>query len=223
MEIFVIVVCGLLGTAFGYIIPDIAQRIVLYKCRLKNIELPAKPCYTSIYIKLGLCVLNGAAWVLSGLLTEHLPETVLISFLFSTAVLVTIIDIRIRIVPNELLLVMIVFGVAFQAVKFGFAAIAISVLCMIAMMVFFTVVAGFIGFDKVGAGDVKLAGAMGLVLGYPNIISALIIMCAGFALFSLIGIATRKLTMKSMLPFAPFMMVGMVVALASIVLQVQYL
>ena len=223
MDIILLVILCFAGGALGYEIPNIAQSITLYKCRMKNMELSLNPRYTSTYLKLGLCVLNGAVWVLSGMLTAYLPETVLISFLFTTAVIVTIIDIRIRIVPNELLLVMIVIGIAFQAVQFGFMAILTSAICMIAMMVFFTIVAGIIGFDKVGAGDVKLAGAMGLVLGYPNIISAMIIMCAGFVIFSVVGIVIRKLTMKSMLPFAPFMMIGMVVALASIVLQIQYL
>lgn len=223
MDVYLLVVLCIAGIFLGYKIPDIAQSITLYKCRKKNMELSPNPLYTSIYLKLGLCVLNGAVWVLSGILTEHLPQAILADLLFTMAVLVTIIDIRIRIVPNELLIVMIIFGIAFQAVQFGLTAILISAVCMIAMMVFFTVVAGIVGFDKVGAGDVKLAGAMGLVLGYPNIISALLIMCAGFAIFSVGGIAIRKLTMKSMLPFAPFMMAGMVIALASIILQVQVL
>ena len=221
MDIFLIIVLCFTGTVLGFEIPDIAQSITIYKCRMKDIELPAAPIYTSIYIKVGLCVLNGAVWGFSSMLTEQLPSTVLISFLFTTAVLIAIIDIRIRIVPNEILLAMVVAGIAFQATQFGLTAILVSALCMIGMMAFFTFVAGVVGFDKVGAGDVKLAGAMGLALGYPNTITALIIMCAGFAIFSVVGIATRKLTMKSMLPFAPFMMVGMVVALASAVLQMQ--
>ncbi len=221
MDVFLIVLLGLAGAALGFGIPDISQSLTLYKCRKKNLTLSPEPRFTSAYLKLGLCLLNGAAWGLSGLLTGHLTAAVLISLLFSTAVLIAIIDIRIRIVPNELLLVMLILGIAFQATQFGLTAILVAALCMIGMMVFFTFVAGMVGFDKVGAGDVKLAGAMGLALGYPNIISALIIMCAGFLLFSVIGLLIRKLTLKSMLPFAPFMMTGMVVALASIAFQLR--
>ena len=202
MDVFLIVLLGLAGAALGFGIPDISQSLSLYKCRKKNLTLSPESRFTSAYVKLGLCLLNGA-------------------LLFSTAVLIAIIDIRIRIVPNELLLVMLILGIAFQATQFGLTAILVAALCMIGMMVFFTFVAGMVGFDKVGAGDVKLAGAMGLALGYPNIISALIIMCAGFLLFSVIGLLIRKLTLKSMLPFAPFMMTGMVVALASIAFQLR--
>lgn len=219
MNIVLIVILGLAGAALGYELPDIAKRVAIYKCRKKKTELSDNPHYTATYIKLMLCVLNGAAWALSGIFTELFPVAVLSSFLFSTAVLITIIDLRIRIVPNELLLVMAAAGLVFQAVQFGLIAILISVLCMLAMMVFFSVVAGMVGFDKVGAGDVKLAGAMGLALGYPNIITAMIIMCAVFLLFSAVGLILRKLTLKTMLPFAPFMMIGMVSSLAYIVLQ----
>lgn len=219
MDIVLIVILGIGGAAVGFRLPNIAQRIALYKCRKKEMEFPDNQHYSSAYIKLILCVLNGAVWALSGIFSEHFPVAMLISFLFSTAVLITIIDLRIRIVPNELLLVMVVAGLTFQAVQFGLTAVLISVLCMLGMMVFFSVVAGMVGFDKVGAGDVKLAGAMGLALGYPNIITALIIMCAVFLIFSAVGLILRKLTLKTMLPFAPFMMIGMVFSLAYVVMQ----
>ena len=112
---------------------------------------------------------------------------------------------------------MIVLGLAFQAVQFGLSALFPALLCMVAMMILFSAVAGFIGFDKVGAGDVKLAGTMGLALGYPAIISGLIIMSVVFVLFTLAGLVTKKLTLKTMVPFAPFMMTGMVFALLYII------
>lgn len=219
MDMVLIVLLGIAGAAFGFALPNIAQRIALYKYRKKKMELPDNTRYMATYIKLILCAMNGAAWALSGILSEHFTVAVLISLLFSIAVLITIIDLRIRIVPNELLLVMVVAGLTFQGVQFGPIAVLISVLCMLGMMVFFSVVAGMVGFDKVGAGDVKLAGAMGLALGYPNIVTAMVIMCVVFLIFSAVGLLLRKLTLKTMLPFAPFMMIGMVFSLAYIVLQ----
>ena len=214
MNIYLAVIFLLAGMALGLEVPDIAQRIVLYKCRKKNSVTAKDSRYTTALLKLGLFILNGSAWCLSGLLAEHFGAAILISFLFTTAILIAIIDLRIRIVPNELLLVMVAAGIAFQAVQFGHMAILTSILCMIAMIIFFTVVAGIVGFDKVGAGDVKLAGAMGLALGYPNIITALIIMSAVFFIYTFTGLMLKKLTLKSMLPFAPFMMTGMVFAMA---------
>lgn len=222
MDIIFILLLGLAGSVLGFEIPIIANGIASYKCRKKNSELIPNSRYTAPILKLGLCILNGCTWTISGILSENLTATILISVLFSTAVLIAIIDLRIRIVPNELLLVMIFEGIAFQAVQFGFMAILMSTICMIAMIVLFTAVAGFMGFDKVGAGDVKLAGAMGLALGYPYTITALLIMSAVFLIFSMVGLAIRKLSLKSMLPFAPFMMTGMVFTLAYIVVQQKF-
>lgn len=213
MNMYLSVMLLFVGAALGFQIPDIAQNIALYKCRKKNLVLAQDSRYTDSLLKLILCMLNGSAWILSGLLAEHFWTAILISFLFTTAILIAIIDLRIRIVPNELLLVMALVGVSFQAVQFGFTAILTSILCMLAMIIFFSAVASFTGFDKVGAGDVKLAGVMGLALGYPNIITALVIMSAVFLLYSFVGLLIKKLTLKSILPFAPFMMTGMVIAL----------
>ncbi|MFB0920169.1 MAG: A24 family peptidase [Oscillospiraceae bacterium] len=213
MDIFLKAILLLSGAALGYELTDISQRLAQYKYRKKGLPLNDDPRFTALPAKLGLCVLNAAAWFLSGLLTDNFLIAALVSVLLSTALLTALVDIRIRIIPNELLLIMIVLGLAFQAVQFGLAAIMPALLCMAAMMLLFSAVAGFVGFDKVGAGDVKLAGAMGFALGYPVIISGLVIMSAVFVIFTLAGLLTKRLTLKTMVPFAPFMMTGMVFAL----------
>ena len=214
MNTGLIILLLLAGTALGFEIPYIAKKIAFYKYRKKNLVFTSDPRFSAPLIKIGLSVLNGTVWSLSVLFAENYWSAILISFLFTTAVLVAVIDIQIRIIPNELVMVMIALGIVFQTVQFSFMAILTSLLCMAAMVILFTAVAGFIGMDKVGAGDVKLAGAMGLALGYPSIVTALIVMSAVFLVYSVGGLMLRKLTLKSMLPFAPFMMSGMVFALA---------
>lgn len=204
----------IIGAGVGLALPEISKSITAFKCKEKNTELIYDSRYTSLLLKVGLCIFNGVAWGLAGLFSESILSAVLVSMLFTIAVIIAIIDIRIRIIPNELLLIMLAMGIAYQAVSFGLMAILTSLVCMVVMIIVFTAVAGFVGMDKVGAGDVKLAGAMGLVLGYPNVITAVLIMSAVFLIFTLIGMTLRKLTLKSMLPFAPFMMTGMIFTLA---------
>ncbi len=204
------------GAALGFCLLPIAKKIALYKCSKKNMAVPSDLNCAAPLLKLALCILNGAVWLVSFFLIENIVAAALSSILFSLAVLIAIIDLRIRIVPNELLLIMILVGIPFQMINFGVSAALISVLCMAAMIIFFISVAFLVGFDKVGAGDVKLAGAMGLALGYPNIITALVIMSAVFLVYSAGGLIIKKLTMKSMLPFAPFMMCGMIFTLTYI-------
>ena len=64
-----------------------------------------------------------------------------------------------------------------------------------------------------GFGDVKLVFFMGLFLGYPNIIAALFF---AFAIGAIIGIGlilNHKKTLKSEVPFGPFLVVGTFIAL----------
>lgn len=64
-----------------------------------------------------------------------------------------------------------------------------------------------------GFGDVKLVFFMGLFLGWPNILVALF---AAFTLGGIIGlglVATRAKTMKSQVPFGPFLVIGTFVAM----------
>ena len=56
-----------------------------------------------------------------------------------------------------------------------------------------------------GLGDVKLAFLMGLLLGWPNILAALLIAFTSGALVGLFLVLLRKKTFKSQLPFGPFL------------------
>jgi leader peptidase (prepilin peptidase)/N-methyltransferase len=59
-----------------------------------------------------------------------------------------------------------------------------------------------------GMGDVKLAGVIGLMLGYPGVVNALmvgILMGAAAAIFLLV---TRRATRKSYMAYAPYLALG---------------
>ncbi|MBI2041811.1 MAG: prepilin peptidase, partial [Candidatus Nealsonbacteria bacterium] len=64
-----------------------------------------------------------------------------------------------------------------------------------------------------GVGDIKLAFLMGLVLGYPNILAALFL---AFLIGAIMGVGLiifGKKTMKSEVPFGPFLIGGTFAAL----------
>lgn len=64
-----------------------------------------------------------------------------------------------------------------------------------------------------GVGDIKLGTLMGLLLGFPLIILALFISFITGALVGLILITLKKKTMKSQIPFGPFLVLGTFIAL----------
>ncbi|MDO8524058.1 MAG: prepilin peptidase [bacterium] len=64
-----------------------------------------------------------------------------------------------------------------------------------------------------GFGDVKLALLMGLLLSWPNILVALFFAFVLGATIGLILIAFQKKTMKSQVPFGPFLIIGTFIGL----------
>ncbi len=73
----------------------------------------------------------------------------------------------------------------------------------------------------VGMGDVKLAAVLGIYLGWYGLILVPIAVLAAFVLgtlYSLAGMATGKLTLKSRIPFGPMMIAGTALAAATMTL-----
>lgn len=214
MEMFAIY--GVLGLLIGWKIPELSKKIMEYK-RGKAIELN-EVLYSNV-AKYAICLINGAAWALSGLNIENPIIALLIALQITICVVIAFIDINIRIIPNECVLIIVVVGLMFQLMNYGLKALLPALVSMVVMMAVFTSVAAFVGFGKVGAGDVKLAGAMGLALGYPLIMTGVGIMAAVLFAFIAVGMALKKLALASMLPLAPFITAGYAGVLITLLLQ----
>ena len=72
---------------------------------------------------------------------------------------------------------------------------------------FFWIVA-LVGRGAMGAGDVKLAAFLGVATGIPNIITALIFGVFAGGLVALILVISGIKTMKSYIPYGPFLVFG---------------
>lgn len=65
----------------------------------------------------------------------------------------------------------------------------------------------------IGMGDVKLIGVMGFYLGFQVLMSSLVITLSITVLFSLFMLLTKKMSLKSEIPFVPFLAVGTITTL----------
>ncbi len=209
------VLYGFMGIIVGYLIPSLSFKIMEYKKGKNNVESRQELLY-SRFSKLILSIFCGVVWTLLAIRVSNLFVGFLIGILIILGLIIIFIDIQIRIIPNELVMTLTIVGILFQTLNYGMRSFIIAILCMIVMMVVFTSVAGFVGFGKVGAGDVKLSGAMGLVLGYPLVITAVEIMAIILLAFIVIGFIMKKIFLSTMLPLAPFMISGFIFALISI-------
>ena len=68
-----------------------------------------------------------------------------------------------------------------------------------------------VGRGALGAGDVKLAGVIGLMVGYPLVLPALIIGATAGALSALWLLFTRKASRKMTMAYAPYLVLGALV------------
>lgn len=88
-----------------------------------------------------------------------------------------------------------------------------TVLSSIGIFIFFWLLTLIKDGKAMGGGDVKLAFLIGLIVGFPNNILAIFLGFFTGALTSLALIALRKKTMKDIVPFGPFLIVGCFIAL----------
>lgn len=203
------------GIGLGIAIPAISNRIVFYKEQKRNLKTDVQNLDKKVYGF--LAVLNGLLWIYAGMMLDNTFIAILTAMISTVAILIAAIDMRIRLIPNELVLLMLCLGMLFQIILFGWVALLYACFSMAAIGLVFVIVGRLLGFEQVGAGDVKLSAAIGLVLGYPHIKIALIGMSAALLVFCLGGLAVKKLNMQSTFPFAPFMMFGTVCALINII------
>ncbi|MHC1721564.1 MAG: prepilin peptidase [Aminipila sp.] len=213
VDIYIMIIFGILGIGTGVAIPAISNKIIILKNH-KTMNL-----YRGFEINNSrlIAVLNGILWMYAGIKLENAFIAFLVSLIFTVAILISVIDLQIRLIPNELIILITSLGITFQIIKFGWMSILYSFFCMVAVGFFFILAARIVGFEQVGAGDIKLIAAIGLLLGYPYIKIALIGMSIALLIFCLGGLTMKKLTVRSTFAFAPFIMFGTICTLIYII------
>jgi leader peptidase (prepilin peptidase) / N-methyltransferase len=135
-------------------------------------------------------------------------------FLAGVAVLLTVVDVQHKLLPNRVVLPSIGIGAAlltiaasatgdWPALLRGIEAAAVL------FVVFFVLV--MISPRSIGMGDAKLAALLGLYLGWLGWELVLLGIAAGFvvqALLAVLLLGTRRIGLKGELPFGPAMLLG---------------
>ena len=140
-------------------------------------------------------------------------------FLAAAGVLLAVIDLQHRLLPNRVVLPSIGVGavlllVAALAEREGDALLR-AVLGAVVLFAVFLVLA-LISPSGLGMGDVKLAGLTGLYLGWIGWGAVVVGAAAGFvvqALIALVLLAGRRTGLRGELPFGPAMLLGAAVAI----------
>lgn len=205
------IIFGIIGFFSCFLLEYLSSYFTKKKCRVHEIDIERARNFQKLrYV---FYALNVVLWGFVGFQVRDYIFAFLISILFSLAILISMIDLRIHIIPNEFVLTMLLTGVVLKLLSFDLKNILIAVGCMVGTGAIFLILGLLLGIRKIGAGDIKLVAVMGFVLGYPEILTALLTMSISILVYCFIGFARYKLSMKSMLPYAPFLMIGMVSSL----------
>lgn len=152
--------------------------------------------------------------------------------IFLSLLLISLIDIRLKLIPDELNLFLALLGAALllfgsthevsftgsflgkYSLVFGFGGSALSARFAGALFgaAFFGALVTATRGKGMGMGDVKLAAALGLIFGWPDIA---LIVGLSFVIGSLAGgglILSGKKKLKNAVPFGPFLALGALVA-----------
>lgn len=216
INILYYVVIGVIGLIVGQFVDWCNKRLP------ENKKIFSKDIF-SIYLKSArpnyiLMVINALLYI--GILYFNGLSIDTIKFMFLIPMLISafVIDYRLQIIPNRLTLSIFEVGLIFtflSAIINTNAGMNIFINNMLGMIVgggiflIITLIGGLIaGKDAMGFGDVKLMGALGLFVGWLEIIMISVIAFLLAAIVSIIILISRKKKADEYIPFGPFIVIG---------------
>ena len=146
------------------------------------------------------------------------PESVVFGFLALVGVALTLVDLAVQRLPDRLTLpaypVLVTLFALTAIVEHDVGALRRALLGGLALAACYLVLALISG-GRLGGGDIKLAGLIGLALGWLGWSSLVAGACLGFllaAIVSLVLLAGRRVTRTTLISFGPYMLGGALLA-----------
>lgn len=214
-------VAGVLGLVVGSFLSVVIHRVPREESLLRPLVLRGRctDCGQRIsarypLVELGTALLFVAVTVRFGL-SPALPAYL---YLAAIAIALAMIDFDVRRLPDVIVLPSYLVGalllVPAAAAHADWSAAGRGLVAMAVLLAFYVALASLHP-GGMGFGDVKLAGLLGLYLGWLGWSSVWIGTLAGFLLGGLAGavlVVTRRATRKTPIPFGPYMLAGAMLA-----------
>jgi len=126
--------------------------------------------------------------------------------LFSLLIVVTVIDLYYRIIPDGVLITGTIIGLPLAGLQ-SIDRLAGGLIGFIVVGLIMLLIA-VVSKGGMGGGDIKLSAVMGLYLGWQGVLVALLIAFLGGGLFGLFLLLTGRKGRKDAVPFGPFLALG---------------
>ena len=202
------------------LIPLLSFALLQGKCRYCT--KPISFQYPFVELAIALLFVSLFSMVVENLVKLSFPQILELFYLWTIASLLMVIfvyDLKRLIIPDKVLYpAILVVGIWYLLSSVLFDAytnyqLLIAILAAIVAAGFFLAIHLLSKGRAMGFGDVKLALFMGLFLSWPNILVAMSLAFAAGAIVGLALIFLKRKTMRSEVPFGPFLILGTLTAL----------
>lgn len=158
-------------------------------------------------------LLTGVIFLTVFLSTGPTVDFLILAALSAVLIVISGIDLAHRIIPNGLVLFLMGLG----GIQLLYQVLVLEARWYLYVLGFFAaslplLLLGLLYPDGMGGGDIKLMAAAGLILGFKLILLALFLGAIYAAIYSLFLILNRKGTLKSEIPFGPYLSAGILTA-----------
>lgn len=192
--------CGV-GIKWYELIPVISWLALKGQCRYCKTKL--SPQYPIIEL------INGLAYTFMVYSFGLTTTTVVFAILFSSLLVISMIDVKYMIIPNGIVIFLFVMGII-NTVFFTHSYIdsLIGFFAVSTILLIINIVTG----GQMGMGDVKLMAVCGIIIGWKGILLSLFIGSIFGSIIGLILIAIKVNGKKQEIPFGPYLSLGIMIA-----------
>ena len=195
-----------IGLIIGRILSYYIRKFILEeegRCRICSNRL--SPVYSVVEI------LNSLIYLLLlktyGLSVEFIGY----AFLSSVLLIITFIDLRLMLIPNKLVVLIFAVGLAFAFFASNISWLDRSIGFFAAGLILLLI--AIVSKGGLGGGDIKLMAVCGFFIGWKLIIWSMILASIIGGMFGLFMLITGKGKLKTDIPFAPFLMTGIIASI----------
>lgn len=188
------------------LIPVVSYLISKAKCRF---------CAKPISVRYPLLELSmaGIFFLTTALIgTGDVTKEVFYLFIAFVFIVLTFYDFLFKEIPDVISLPAIFVAILYALLYHVFSVRDLVIGVAIPVAFFGTLFFGS-GGRWLGGGDIRIGALMGALLGYPMILTGLFFGYLFGSIFSLVGLALKKLNRRDQIPFAPFLLLGTYVAM----------
>jgi leader peptidase (prepilin peptidase)/N-methyltransferase len=187
------------------LIPLLSFVILKGKCRYCGKKISCQ--YPLVELATGILFVLIVDNQLSSITLQNLLSTFYFLLIICFLIIIFVYDLKHYIIPDKIIYPAIITALVYNLLDTKYLVVNTAPAALGAGAFFLTIVLVSKG-KWMGLGDVKLAFLMGLFLGFPNILTALFVSFLMGAIVGLGLIMAGKKTLRSEVPFAPFLVGG---------------